>query len=308
MQSRMDKYKIDSSPIKTRAQKNQALYEEVKNSALKEFDINSNSTVLKENAQNINVSNLREMLSDRDDDEPRKGLDFSNYIEPDVPSEYANTREYDLTAILEKAKQGKNVDYNKERLKKVRSTQYEILNNLDLNNKEVVEEDYLKKKQKEEEDLKNLINTITELELKNKMSYTKTKATSADLELLSDLADDTEEFDRTDDTSLDTESLINNITETELTEQTKFALLKEQLKEQEEGTSESTENDQKETQEDEEKEEKLYKTNGFSDFSDISKRDGNTIIIKIIIFMIVLGLIFGIVFILNNILNLGLFK
>lgn len=305
MQSRMDKYKIDSSPIKSRTQKNQSLYEEVKSSALKEFDINSNSTVLKENAQNINVSNLRQILSSEDDDNPRKGLDFSNYIEPDIPTEYANTREYDLTAILEKAKQGKNVDYNKERLKKVRSTQYEILNNLDLNNKEVVEEDYLKKKQKEEEDLKNLINTITELELKNKMSYTKTKATSADLELLSDLADDTDEFDKTDTSLIDTESLINNITETELNEQTKMELLKEKMKE-----DISVEEVKEETAEEkeEEKERKLSDTRGFSDFSDISKRDHNTIILKIVIFLIVLGLIFGIVYILNNIFNLGLIK
>lgn len=305
MQSRMDKYKIDSSPIKSRTQKNQSLYEEVKSSALKEFDINSNSTVLKENAQNINVSNLRQILSSEDDDNPRKGLDFSNYIEPDIPTEYANTREYDLTAILEKAKQGKNVDYNKERLKKVRSTQYEILNNLDLNNKEVVEEDYLKKKQKEEEDLKNLINTITELELKNKMSYTKTKATSADLELLSDLADDTGEFDKTDTSLIDTESLINNITETELNEQTKMELLKEKMKE-----DISVEEVKEETAEEkeEEKERKLSDTRGFSDFSDISKRDHNTIILKIVIFLIVLGLIFGIVYILNNIFNLGLIK
>jgi len=303
MQSRMDKYKIDSSPIKSRTQKNQSLYEEVKNSALKEFDINSNSTVLKENAQNINVSNLRQILSSEDDDSPRKGLDFSNYIEPDIPTEYANTREYDLTAILEKAKQGKNVDYNKERLKKVRSTQYEILNNLDLNNKEVVEEDYLKKKQKEEEDLKNLINTITELELKNKMSYTKTKATSADLELLSDLAgDDTEEYEKTSTTLIDTESLINNITQTELNEQTQIELLKEKNKE--------TENESKEEEQtvEEVKERKLSDTRGFSDFSDISKRDNNTIILKIVVFLIVLGLIVGIVFILNNMLNLGLFK
>ena len=42
MQSRMDKYKIDSSPIKSRTQKNRSLYEEVKNSTLREFDINSN--------------------------------------------------------------------------------------------------------------------------------------------------------------------------------------------------------------------------------------------------------------------------
>ena len=40
-------------------------------------------------------------------------------------------------SLIQKAKQGKNVDYNKERLKKVREAQYEILNNLDLELKKV---------------------------------------------------------------------------------------------------------------------------------------------------------------------------
>ena len=297
MQSRMDKYKIDSSPVKSRLQKNSALYEEVKRSDLRDFNINSNSTVLKENAQNIDVSNLRKMLNDKYEEPVRKTIDLNSYVEEERMPEYANTREYDLNAILEKAKKGKNVDYNKERLKKVRSTQYEILNNLDLNNKEPIEGDYLKKKQAEEENLKNLINTITELEIKNKATYNKN--TSADLELLSDLAGD--DFVPSIHDDEDTEDLINNITQSELTEQTKIELLKEQINEQEKIESDTSKI------EDKEEKQSITRTN-FDDFADISKRDSGSIIIKIVLFVIILALIFGGLYILNNILNLGLFK
>lgn len=78
-----------------------------------------------------------------------------------VPEE--ETKEYDINAILEKARLDKNVDYEKERLKKVRDTQYDILKGLNVDN-----DDF--NNSKKEEDLISLINTITEKEMTRELN------------------------------------------------------------------------------------------------------------------------------------------
>ena len=95
------------------------------------------------------------------------------------------TREYDINAILEKAHENKVVDYEKERLKKIRDTQYDILKGLNLDKKE--EEEY-QEPTEEEKKLMTLINTITAHEEFNK---------NKDLDLFQDLkgSDDTETLD-----------------------------------------------------------------------------------------------------------------
>ena len=99
-----------------------------------------------------------------------------HYEEPDINLD--ETREYDINAILEKARSEKEVDYEKERLKKLRDTQYDILNSLDIEGEEKEEEP------QENNELMDLINTITakELEVKN------TKKDDLDpLDILTDL-------------------------------------------------------------------------------------------------------------------------
>jgi len=105
----------------------------------------------------------------RDESQRRKAIEIPDYPEPVVEEYLVDTKEYDINAILEKAKKGKNVDYNKERLKKIREAQYEILNNLDLELKKVEEgRRAVAIREDEEENLASLVNTITQLEKINK--------------------------------------------------------------------------------------------------------------------------------------------
>ena len=76
------------------------------------------------------------------------------------------TKEYDINAILKKAKLGKNVDYERERLKKVHDTQYDILKSLDLEKDTKNESKVTSNK----ENLMNLINTITEKEMTRELN------------------------------------------------------------------------------------------------------------------------------------------
>ena len=291
MKSRMDKYNTDNTQVKTRTQKNQDLYDDVRNSSLTEFDINSNISVIDTQANTIDVNKIRRMLDKKysDDLPKRRSIEIPDYDEPIIDEPLVDTKEYDINAILEKAKQGKNVDYTKERLKKVREAQYEILNNLDLEIKNVEEERNTKRKQ-DEENLMNLINTITQLEMKNKNSYNK-EASEA-LELLSDLKGNDEEVVEEMEETTEIEE-IEETTEQELVEDTTEIEV------------------EKEKTRDEHIEETLSKLNidisAYDDFNDIAKRDAGSLVLKILIFIIIVALVFGAVYIVDNILSLGLF-
>ena len=159
MSSRMDRYYNASSNIGKRSQKNEKLYKEVSKQNLEDFNVTSNATVLSDNGTNIDLDRLRDLLNQKyQETNKRKTINLDIPYEDEEVS-LDETKEYDINAILEKARENKTVDYEKERLKKVRDTQYDILKNLDFNKKEEVEEEKLPTA--EEEKLMTLINTIT---------------------------------------------------------------------------------------------------------------------------------------------------
>ena len=176
MKSRFDKY-TETPSLKTRTEKNKALYEQIKNTEVDNYDVNSNTLVLEEGISSIDVNKVKDML-DRQyrDDIHNKIIDIPSE-KNDEEEKLSDTKEYDINKILEKAKENKTVDYDEERLKKIHNTQYDILKKLDLNKEEEIEDS--------EENIVNLINTITELELKNSEKLGNTTA----LDLLSDLSD-----------------------------------------------------------------------------------------------------------------------
>lgn len=211
MNSRMDKY-AETPNLKSRAEKNKNLYEQIKSSDIDKFDIASNATVIGEDISRIDVDKVKDMLDKRYRDEyDKRSLKFREQEEDIAEEKKYDTKEYDINAILEKAKKNQNVDYEKERLKKVHDTQYDILKKLNIEDKEDDEE-----LEDSEENIVNLINTITNLELQN--SKKSTGNTTA-LDLLSDLSDndtntvyktmelDKEEISTKTDENLDEEDL-----------------------------------------------------------------------------------------------------
>lgn len=182
MNSRMDKY-AETPNLKSRTEKNKDLYEQIKTSDIDKFDIASNATVIGEDISRIDVDKVKDMLDKRYRDEyDKRSLKFREQDEEIIEDKKYDTKEYDINAILEKAKKTQNVDYEKERLKKVHDTQYDILKklNIDETNEEEVMED-------SEENIVNLINTITNLELQNSKKNSTGNTTA--LDLLSDLSD-----------------------------------------------------------------------------------------------------------------------
>ena len=306
MQSRMDKYNSSDIAYKSRTQKNQDLYEDVKTSSLKDFDVNSNFSVIDADADSIDISKLGKILDEKYNEytPKRRSIEVPAYEEePIVSQPLVDTKEYDINAILQKAKQGKTVDYNKERLKKVREAQYEILNNLDLELKKVEDAKKNSERKAEEDNLMNLINTITQLEIKNK-EESKKKDNDSSLSLFSDLIEESNTEDQEEKLPP-----MSDVTQTQ--KEIRLVVIDPEKAKEIEKENEEKNSETKEDNREEKLENTLSKLNidlsSYDDFSDISKQDTGTIIIKIIIFIIIIALVVGAVYILNVLLNLGLF-
>ena len=183
MDSRMDKYYKSSNSIGRRSQKNEQLYQEVKKQTVEDFNVNSNVSVLSDNGTSINLDDLRQLLDQKyNSNKERKKLNF-DISQTEEEIELEKTKEYDINAILEKAHENKTVDYQKERLKKIRDTQYDILKGLNLS-KPDDEEEQAENITPEEQKLMSLINTITANELSKK------NQSSDPLDLFEDLKGD----------------------------------------------------------------------------------------------------------------------
>lgn len=298
MQSRMEKYN-NQGTFTSRVEKNKALYEEVKNSSINDFNVDDNTTVLDNNSSRIDAGNLRNLLdSDYIDNTPKRR---SIVIENNVGEEekIQDTKEYDINVILKKAKEGKDINYNKERLKSVRQTQYEILNNLDLT-KQTEPDDYHKKKKVDEDNLMELINTITALELKNR-TQKKDDEVSQALDLFDDLNEEVEEE------PIKAKELQEKVVEKHEEKQVE----KETIPKVEAKPELKKVSVPEEETHDEHVTKTLSKLNidmdSYDEFGDVVKGDKSTFILKVMIFLVIVLLIIGIIFILNNMLNLGLF-
>ena len=160
MSSRMDRYHESNEVIGSRTKRNEQLYQEIINSDLDEVNLSSNAHVIGDNDNNIDINKIKELLEKKYREEPKKVKTFeiTEEIDEEIVDEEI-TKEYDINAIIEKAKLDKNVDYERERLKKIHDTQYNILKSLELE-----KEKELSKVTSNKEDLLQLIHTITEKE------------------------------------------------------------------------------------------------------------------------------------------------
>lgn len=185
MSSRMTKYYNEPEVTNSRYHRNEELYKEISKSELNSFDVKSNATILGDNKNEIDVEKIKKILDTRYKETPqRKSIILEESDEPEEAREI--TKEYDINVILEKAREQKSDNYEEERLKKLRDTQFDILKNLNISKKDDLEdEDNL-----EEDNLKSLINTIAFNESRNKDD-------SSPLDILSDLkgSEDTEVLD-----------------------------------------------------------------------------------------------------------------
>ena len=269
-------YEATANPKMSRREKNASLYKEMSNEEIENFDVNSNVKVLDQNPREIDINKIREMLDKKyrepEVSKPLAKLDEEPYKEVNLEE----TREYDINSILEAAKDNKEVDYETERLKKLRNTQMDILNNLDLNMPKVKEEE---KGSPEEEKLRELIDTITLKEEENKGLDP--------LDLLKDLkgSENTMVIP-----PVETPLMNNEVKEN-----------KEEVKEEDKTKTNEIDNSFYTTS-------SVFTQSDFDDFNDLKEDVESTkTIIKVLIVVVVIAFIVGIFFILNRVLGWGLF-
>lgn len=162
MESRINKYNQESNF--SRVSRHTKLYEEINENVLDNFDVNSNATIIGEQKREIDIEQIKKILDKRYNEGPkRRSIRIEKENEESKIKE-EDTKEYDLTKVLKKAHDENNETYEDARNKKLRNTQYDILNNLNVKKEEEEKEE---KKYNPEENLMNLINTITINEAKN---------------------------------------------------------------------------------------------------------------------------------------------
>lgn len=173
MKTRMEKYYDNHEEvISSRSKRNEELYKEINKSEIDNFEINSNATILTNNGRNIDVEKIKKILDTKYKESPKRRSIVLDDITEEEPVNLEETREYDINTILERAREQKEYDYEKDRLKKIRDTQFDILNNLNLK-QETIDDDT------KENDLMTLIDAI------NKKDVTKKDIDP--LDILSDL-------------------------------------------------------------------------------------------------------------------------
>lgn len=210
MNTRENKY--SNNVGMSRVAKNDDLYKQINNSELDNFNVRSNATVIGNQEREIDVEQIKKILDKRYNSAPkRRSIRIEERPHENIISDEP-TKEYDLTKVLEKAKDEKVETYEENRAKKLRNTQYNILSNLNIDGEEKEEV-----KATPEENLMNLINTITINEAK-KLEEKNSNSNDIDpLDILSDLKGD-------DDTQ---------VYESMETEVTKITEIKEKEKEKE---------------------------------------------------------------------------
>lgn len=269
-----------------RQQKNESLYENITDFEKLDYKIDNNATIIGENAKNIDVDKIKKILDNKYNQTPRRRsiIIEEDIEEPDISLD--ETREYDINAILNQAKSEKEVDYEKERLKKLRDTQFDILNSLDLEKEDSVPIE----KADTQSELMDLINTITARELitKDKLSLDDKKEIDP-LDILVDLKGN-------DDTIIvggvhEEESVgeTSPIMSLEEADKIKPMIMEEKKKLDLTNTLQFTQSD-------------------FDDFNDLKKEvKSSKALIYIIIAIVSIVLIIGLVIFLNNFLNLNWF-
>ena len=152
MDTRMNKY--DNKNF-SRVAKNEELYKEINETSLDNFSVRSNATVIGNQDAEIDIEKIKKILDTKYNNAPkRKSIRIDIPEEEEIDAE--PTKEYDLNVVLEKAKDELPETYEEARAKKLRNTQFDILNNLHIE-----EETENEEPNKAEEDLMELINTIS---------------------------------------------------------------------------------------------------------------------------------------------------
>ncbi len=166
MSSRYERYNSEESNAVavSRLEKNQEIYDKLKDSDFSSVRSYSNVKIIDDSPKEINVQKIKNYILSINEEPARKKVDLAveqndeGVIEEPKPKE---SKIYDINSVLEKARQSREQDYEKERYKKIRDTQYDILQKIKMYAPEEKEKTLEEEFNTDERTLIDLINTVT---------------------------------------------------------------------------------------------------------------------------------------------------
>ena len=306
MNSRMERYKTlennleetKQEPVSSRVSRNNSLYEGMKTNELSRVRNNDNIKIIENSGKTIDLDKIKKYISGMNNEPKiaRKSVILEESKKEVMPKKEEVAKDYDINSVIERAKQRREIDYERERHKKLRNTEYEILNKIKMyeENEEETLENINEQFNTDERTLIDLINTVT--------------IHKGNVNLLEELMGD-DEADKMEPIKKELEKgeikeEINKVIEKEQTEKSK-QIDKIEL------TQELTQLKDKKTK----KEENTFFTNSmtfgkedFEGFDELEKSvKKNSIVSTILIIILIISIIITLIIMANYVFNLGLF-
>lgn len=165
MSKRMDKYNLEEISV-SRTSRNRELYNQINNGEIGPYDAYSNAKIIGESSKDIDLNKIKKYIENMPNEkvERRKSLIVDKGLYK-PKEELREEKDYDLISVLEKAREKREVDYERERYKRLRDTQYDILKDLRVEDYPI--EDNNDSLNTKERTLVDLINTIATNKNKN---------------------------------------------------------------------------------------------------------------------------------------------
>lgn len=165
MSKRMDKYNLEEISV-SRTSRNRELYNQINNGEIGSYDAYSNAKIIGESSKDIDLNKIKKYIENMPNEkvERRKSLIVDKGLYK-PKEELREEKDYDLISVLEKAREKREVDYERERYKRLRDTQYDILKDLRVEDYPI--EDNNDSLNTKERTLVDLINTIATNKNKN---------------------------------------------------------------------------------------------------------------------------------------------
>ena len=163
MNSRMERYNEDDGVIsETRTSKNRNLYDTISNGDFSHIPTDSNFKIIETSGNNIDMEKIKKYITSMNQKPvPKRENLFTEIHEEEIKEEKVEPRDYDINSVLEKARQGREINYERERYKRLHNTQYDILSQLKMYEKKEYEKEELEEFNTDERTLIDLINTVT---------------------------------------------------------------------------------------------------------------------------------------------------
>lgn len=138
----MDRYVENTNNSMSRVNRNKNSYNDSNLNDLSRIRTNNNVSVLIDDApKEININKIKSYINsmnEAEENSERVSLELPKYEEEEIKRQ--ETKDYDIHSILEHAKDNRQSDYETERHRKFDNTEYDILKNLNLDEKNNVEE------------------------------------------------------------------------------------------------------------------------------------------------------------------------